>query len=373
LITQLVTARRELRDIVPAWDVLTRETLEPNVFYESWALLPALEVLAPEDQVSVLLVWSDTSHTRLTGLFPLVQQHTYEKFPACHWLNWLHPHCPLGTPLVHKQYAIETLKALFNWLHEHSGALAFSLNKVPADGEFAHYLRLCAQQYGCLVNERDTWERALLKADTSGKDYVTTHQRKKKRKEYSRLYRRLADLGKVEFQALLPGQGQGLSDWIRDFLHLEEKGWKGRALTAMSCAYGERDFAENLIRNAAAHGQLMMLRLLLDGKPIAIKLNLSSATHGSYALKIAYHEDYAMYSPGVLLELENIYRTLDDTPLEWMDSCAIPNHPMIDHLWSERRKMVNFHLSTQRVLSKPLLHTMQFVKTAYHYYKGARA
>ncbi|WMP18055.1 GNAT family N-acetyltransferase [Thiothrix lacustris] len=372
MITQLVTARRELRDIVPAWDALTREVLEPNVFYESWALLPALEALAAQDKhIAVLLVWADASHSHLIGLFPLVQEQSYQKFPACHWLNWLHPHCPLGTPLVHKLHAAEVFQALFAWLRDHSGALAFSLNKVPAEGEFARHLRLFTQQNGCLLNERDTWERALLQANTSGEEYVHGHQRKKKLKEYSRLRRRLEDLGELEFQTLLPGQNHGLSDWINDFLRLEERGWKGKALTAMSCHQDERHFAEDLIRNAAERGQLMMLKMLLDGKPIAIKLNLTSATHGSYALKIAYHEAYAAYSPGVLLELENIYCLLDNTPLEWMDSCAIPNHPMIDHLWAERRKMANFHLSTQRVLSKPLLHTMQLVKTAYQYYKGA--
>ena len=372
MITQLVTARRELQDIVPAWDVLTRHALEPNVFYESWALLPALEALTTHQaQVAVLLVWSDTSHSRLLGLFPLVQQQTYEKFPACHWLNWLHPHCPIGTPPVHREYADETFKALFSWLREYSGALAFSLNKVPAEGEFARHLRLFTQQHGYLLNERDTWERALLQAGTSGENYVATHHRKKKLKEYSRLRRRLEDIGDLEFQVLLPGENHGMSGWISDFLRLEESGWKGRALTAMGCQRDERGFAENLIRNAAERGQLMMLRMQLDGQTIAIKLNLSSATLGSYALKIAYHEAYAAYSPGVLLELENIYRTLDNTPLEWMDSCAIPNHPMINHLWAGRRKMVNFHLSTSRIMSKPLLHTMQLVKTAYQYYTSA--
>lgn len=374
MITQLVTAIRELRDIVPAWDALTRQTLEPNVFYESWALLPALEALAaPDARVAVLLVWVDSSHSALVGLFPLVQEQTYQKFPACHWMNWLHLHCPLGTPLVHKLYAEKTLEAVFNWLHEHSAAMVFSLSKVPADGEFAQHLRLFARNRGGWLNEHDTWERALLRAGPSGEDYVVTHQRKKKLKEYNRLRRRLEEVGELEFQTLLPGQSHGLSTWVNDFLRLEQEGWKGRLLTAMGCQNGQRVFAENLIRNAAARGQLMMLKMRLDGKTIAIKLNLASATQGGYALKIAYNEQYAAYSPGVLLELENIYSTLDNTRLEWMDSCAIPNHPMIDHLWVERRKMANFHISTQHALSKPLLHTMHLVKTAYQYYKGVQA
>ncbi|MDQ5770697.1 GNAT family N-acetyltransferase [Thiothrix subterranea] len=374
MITQLVTAIRELRDIVPAWDLLTRQALEPNVFYESWALLPALDALvSPELPVAVLLVWADTAHSHLTGLLPLVRSQTYQKFPACHWMNWLHPHCPLGTPLVHQDYAEETLQAVFAWLREHSGAMAFSLNKVPAEGEFARQLRLLTHQQGGWVNEHDTWERAVLTSGLSGEAYVSTHQRKKKLKEYNRLRRRLEALGTLECRALLPGQSHGLSDWIKDFLDLEQQGWKGRALTAMSCQSGERQFAENLIRNAAAQGQLMMLKLLLDGEVIAIKLNLTSATQGGYALKIAYNEAYAAYSPGVLLELENIYCTLDNTPLPWVDSCAIPNHPMINHLWVERRKMANFHMSTHRVLSKPLLHSMQLVKIAYQYCKGIKA
>jgi CelD/BcsL family acetyltransferase involved in cellulose biosynthesis len=373
LITQLVTVLPELRDIVPAWDTLARQALEPNVFYESWALLPALEAFVPQNtQVAVLLVWADAAHSALTGLFPLVQERTYQKFPACHWMNWLHLHCPVGTPLIHKAYAQATLEAMFGWLYGHSGAMAFSLNKIPAEGGFAQYLRQFTRQQGGWLNEHDTWERALLCRGPSGEEYVASHQRKKKLKEYSRLRRRLEDLGELEFQALLPGQNASLSQWVDDFLHLEQGGWKGRIQTAMACNQGGKLFAESLIRNAAARGQLMMLRMVLDGKTIAIKLNLASATQGAYALKIAYDERYAAYSPGVLLELENIYRTLDSTPLAWMDSCAIPNHPMIDHLWSERRKMANFHVSTQRALSKPLLHTLHLVQTAYHYCKGAR-
>lgn len=322
--------------------------------------------------VTVLLIWSDTTHSTLAGLFPLVEESTYQKFPACHWANWLHLHCPVGTPLVHQAYVQETLAALFYWLQEHSGALAFSLSKVPAEGEFARHLRLFARQQGEWLNEHDAWERALLCRGLSGEQYVAAHQRKKKLKEYSRLRRRLEDLGELEFQALLPGQGSGLSQWIDDFLRLEQAGWKGRIQTALASQQGDRVFAESLIRNAAGRGQLMMLKMLLDGETIAIKLNLTSATEGGYALKIAYDERFAAYSPGVLLELENIYRTLDNTPLDWLDSCAIPNHPMIDHLWSERRKMVNFHISTHRILSKPLLHTMHLVQTAYQYYRGMR-
>ncbi len=371
MITQLITATSELFDIIPAWDKLSRYALEPNVFYESWSLLPALERLVPAAaQVAILLVWQDKTHSQLLGLFPLIEERTYQKCPVCHWTNWLHLHCPLGTPLIHRDQVIPTLKALFEWLHEDSNATVFSLHKLPLEGDFVKHLRVFAHTHGHLLDEQDTWERAILQAGQSAEDYIMGSQRKKKLKEYSRLRRRLEELGELEFQVLLPGHYNHLHQWVNEFLQLEERGWKGRDLTALSSKPDERQFAESLIHNAAERGQLMMLKMMLDGKVIAIKLNLLSATQGAYALKIAYDEQYAAYSPGVLLELENIYTVLDDTNLSWMDSCAIPNHPMINKLWNQRLKMVNLHISTNRPLSKTLMHTMRLLKNAYSYYRS---
>lgn len=370
MITQLITDFADLHEVVPAWQRLAQQAIEPNVFYESWALLPAIQTLCPAN-LCILLIWSDASHTVLAGLLPLVQENHYQKFPACHWRNWLHLHCPLGTPLVHRDYVDAVLAALLRWLHQDVGAMVFSLDKIPADGAFAQRLHAFSQQQQLGLDTQDTWERALLVTGMTGSAYLEQQHRKKKRKEYSRLRRRLAELGEVRCELLLPGQTGALSAWIADFLHLEAQGWKGQQGTALACHAEEKAFAEALMRNAAQHGQLMMLRLLLDDEVIAMKLNLIGASQrDGYALKIAYDERYAAYSPGVLLELENICATLDDTALAWMDSCAIPNHPMINHLWAERRKMTNLHMSTPRLLSKSLVHTMRLVKTAYRRYQA---
>jgi CelD/BcsL family acetyltransferase involved in cellulose biosynthesis len=366
-----VTDINKLRDIVPAWDLLTRNALEPNVFYESWALLPALEHLAtPHQSVAVLLIWKDNAHSKLIGLLPVLHEASYYKCPASHWLNWLHLHCPVGTPLIHAEYVEQALQSLFSWLCDNVRATVFSFKHVAIDGEFFRHLNGFLRSQGHSLDATSHWERALLQTEMSGEDYLQVHQRKKKVKEFNRLRRRLEGLGKLEFHTLLPGEMDDLTQWTKDFLLLEARGWKGREKTAMHSRQGEHLFATNLISQAAAHGQLMMLKMTLNGEPIAVKLNFASATQGAFALKIAYNEDYAQYSPGVLLELENIYSVLDKTYLGWMDSCAVPNHPMINHLWAERRKMANLHISTHRLFSKPLLHTMQMVRSVYHHYKG---
>jgi hypothetical protein len=60
---------------------------------------------------------------------------------------------------------------------------------------------------------------------------------------------------------------------------------------------------------------------------------------GSFSFKTVFDESYARFSPGVLIQLENL-KILDDPRIAWMDSCAAEDHPMIDSLWTERRAIV---------------------------------
>jgi hypothetical protein len=72
---------------------------------------------------------------------------------------------------------------------------------------------------------------------------------------------------------------------------------------------------------------------------IAMKCNFVGSD-GAWSFKIGFEEKYAKYSPGVLLELENIRSAFDERgelSFPWMDSCAKPGHPMIDHLWRSSR------------------------------------
>ena len=65
---------------------------------------------------------------------------------------------------------------------------------------------------------------------------------------------------------------------------------------------------------------------------------------GAFSYKTAFDEDYARFSPGVLLQRENL-AILDRSAVEWVDSCAAEAHPMIDHLWRERRAIARHSLA----------------------------
>ena len=90
-------------------------------------------------------------------------------------------------------------------------------------------------------------------------------------------------------------------------------------------------------------GRLERLDLALDGVPIAMLATLI-APPGAFSFKTAFDEHYARFSPGVLLQLENL-AMLDRAGIEWTDSCAVQGHPMIDSLWRERRALGRFSIA----------------------------
>ena len=49
---------------------------------------------------------------------------------------------------------------------------------------------------------------------------------------------------------------------------------------------------------------------------------------------------FARFSPGVLLQKENL-ALLAREDIAWCDSCAAPDHPMIDHFWRDQRAIVS--------------------------------
>jgi hypothetical protein len=79
------------------------------------------------------------------------------------------------------------------------------------------------------------------------------------------------------------------------------------------------------------------------------------------SFKIAYDEEFARYSPGVLLQMEYLERGL---ALDWVDSCATPGHPMFDTLWLERRPIVTIMVPFDRALARISCAAEQAVRTA---------
>ena len=340
---------------LPAWEALAARALEPNVFYEAWMLLPALDSYGGP-QVRVVLVYDDAG---LRGLFPFEAAAQFRGLPVQYLRLWKHIHCYLATPLVDREHAPACLAALLDWLaRDPRGAGVVEWGLVGGDGPFERALMRVLDETSRRRFLSQTSERAYLRPREDAERFFDAALTSKRRKEYGRLERRLAELGPLEY-AELEDAAQAPA-WIAQFLGLEASGWKGRRGSALASNDPNRLFFERAALGAAQRGRLMMLALRVGGRPVAMKCNFL-ADGGAFTFKIAYDEAYAKYSPGLLLELENIRSFHRSPALSWMDSCAEAGHFMANRLWLDRRSLMTLVTASGRatgelvVSSLPLL------------------
>jgi len=346
-----------------AWDELAQQASEVNIFAERWFSGAAARHLPQGAGAHLLQLWSggDGADRALIALFPLARGQRYGRIPVRHVTNWTHYQCFLGTPLIRagcEQAAWAAALAALDRMRWARGFL--HIDGLVEDGPVHRGLRAAAaaRRLPCDIVYRS--ERALLCSDLSPAAYYEANVRKKKRKEQKRLVSRLGELGTVATRRL--GAADDLDEWCEAFLALERSGWKGSAGSALGSTDGTGRFFRECIAGAHAAGRLEMLRIDLDERPIAMLVNFL-APPGAFSFKIAFDEDYARYSPGVLIEIENL-RILDNAAIAWMDSCAVENHPMINSLWAERRGIVRVTTPFRSWRSRLLFHACRTAERA---------
>lgn len=152
---------------------LAGEALEPNVFYEPWQLLPALELLASRPP---LLVTIRDPRGRLCGFFPAHLEKKFLGLPARVLKAWRHEYCFLGTPLLATSDAQAALTALIDWIGSRDApAHIMEWSNVGVDGECWSLLAPMLQGNPTIGVDIVRHERAMLipaeqtHAHTSGK------------------------------------------------------------------------------------------------------------------------------------------------------------------------------------------------------------
>ncbi|MBI3406769.1 MAG: GNAT family N-acetyltransferase [Planctomycetes bacterium] len=332
-----------------AWEALAKTALEPNPFYEPWMLVPAVEAFGRGLRLRFVFVYRmDSAHERqLIGFFPCEARRRYKGLPVDVLGLWKHVHCFLCTPLIHKDHGADALRGFYDWAgNDRRGGAFVDLSFVHAEGPFQKLLADLQTESRCVSFVDETWSRALIEPGRDANAYLASILSGSRRSELRRLLKRLGDLGRLETRNLT--QDDDVEPWIERFLALEAAGWKGREGTALDADADQGSYFAAIARAAFTRKQLMMLGLFIDERPIALKCNFL-AGRGSFAFKIAYDEAFAKYSPGVLLELDNIRELHRRPELRWMDSCAMAGHFMIGRLWKEQRALQSLALSTGRL------------------------
>src|SRR3954468_22010810 len=315
---------KNLEALIPEWEELAANAVEPNPFHEHWILRPALECFAGDD-VAVLAVRREGC---LCALLPVQSVSRYKKLPLRALVSWRHKHSMLCTPLVRADGVGPLLDVASRF-----GSL-LELHFVPREQSFEQVLK-----------ERTTatsgaYERALFVRGEDADAYVKSALSRHLRQEVRRRERRLAELGKLNHRVMR--SGEDAEPWIDEFLRLEAAGWKGREGSALARSEPNRRFALAVRRGPAERARLHMVGLDLDGRPLARCVSLL-AGEGAFAFKTAYDEAFSRYSPGVIAEVDRI-RAMHDWPgVRWMDSYTAPENDVLNAVWKDR-------LTVQRLL-----------------------
>lgn len=301
------------QDHEAAWRDLAQRA-DPNPFGEADFVLPALEQFGG---AQLAFIWAGPDRGALIAVAALSPPPARFGFARV----WRSEQAALAAWLIDPT----TARAAFNGLawvvrHLYPFCAGFIVPRVAAAGALAR-----ATEPAEIFNRV---RRAAV-------DFASPQTANPKRsKEWGRLRRRLAERGALETRA------SGDAAAFERFLALEEKGWKGARGTALASAPERAAFARATAAGFSARRRLAVHELLSDGAPIAAGV-LLMANRRAFFWKIAYDEGYAAFSPGVLLTLALTRSLAESGEVDLIDSCAMPDHPMIDHVWPGRLEFVD--------------------------------
>ena len=250
--------------------------------------------------------------------------------------TWSSPFGPLGTPLVDRDDPEGVIEDFFAMLSRPHLKLpkVLVLPDMRLDGAVATMLGSVAETRGLPLVTTSPTERPFLESKLDGEEYLKTSLRAHHYREFRRLKRRLADQGRLEHHV---ARGpEDIRHAIEAFLSLEAAGWKGREGTAMAIDRYRAAFAREAVHRLAEQDLCRVHSLTLDDKLIA-SLVVFVEAGVAYTWKTTYDEAYSTFSPGTLLMIEVTKQHLDDPNIELTDSCAVPDHPVMSRLWSERK------------------------------------
>jgi len=324
-----------------AWADLSARAIEANAFYHpAWARAVARHVKG-QIGMRALLAWDGPRKRRLIGLMLVAPAWNCLRLPIPVFVGW-YAYAPLTTPQLDRDQLQSAAHALMAAARE-AGAQALLLPALAQDGAVANALRRAAETFAVPSRVFNAHERARLDA-TQDIDDAIAALGAKKLKELRRQRNRLADTGDVEFRIAAPGAEVEAA--LDQFLALEAAGWKGAAGTALAAKQGDIAFMKEALPAMVRDGAAQIVTLTSGDKVVAAGVLLRHARR-AYFFKIAYDEAFAKMSPGVQLTLDITRAMCADEAIDSVDSTAIANHPMIDHIWRDRQPIADLMLPTQ--------------------------
>jgi len=194
----------------------------------------------------------------------------------------------------------EIVKAVWKEIKKQSKWDVLEMRLVKKDGWLNDLLAFAASEnYRTGIWQMDSAPFITLPQGSDKEklfEEYTKGLKKSFRQDLNRTLRRLKELGKVEFvvtRAYSP-------ELMQKYFELEAKGWKGRGGTAVACDPKAIKLHDDFARAVAEKNALFVYELKLDGRTIAMSVNIMYDRQTVF-WKTSYDEEYRTYSPGNLL------------------------------------------------------------------------
>ena len=323
--TQLICAR-ELMTLTGPWERLYDCAIEANPFYGP-DYLKALATSLMSGRKSDLdwracVVWHHAGQqpARMAAMLPLSPHRGL--FSPLRALR--HPFIVGGAPLLDAADPAGAASALLDGLCEEYRRPILVFDDMRLDWPAAR----------ALLQACETDSRSSLVFDVYHRPGVTSADSaaamdRSVLKNLRRRSKRLSETGEVSITA--PSSPEDCARALRDFLNLEERGWKGRKKTALASRPETLAFAGLVFNCVNTRPGIRFEVLRCNDQTLAANVNLVARDHAA-AVKSAYDENYNTYSPGLMLDasVADTLRLERWTPL--LDSVAMPGHPL-EKLW----------------------------------------
>ena len=325
-------------DLQEELDFLSNRAMEPNVFFTSRFLAPAMPRLEDRD-VRIAVIRDETGErSRLRFLMPFSIEKPGFAIGAPIIRAWANSYGPLGTPLVDAENAAETVDNFLDAMGRDDNRLpsVLVLPDIRLNGPFAQMARAIAMSRNLPIDTTNEQMRPMLESLLDGEAYLKASIKSSHMREMRRQWGLIEKLGRVSYE--IARQPADIRMRMEEFLLLEASGWKGKKRTAMLSDRLRAAFAREAVNNLAEIDAARIHTIDLEGRAIASMIVLLMNGE-AYTWKTAFDEDFARYSPGKLLVAQLTDWHLDDANIVRTDSCAIPDHPIMSRLWKERETM----------------------------------
>lgn len=322
-------------DLIEELEFLAARAIDPNVYYTPQFLVPAMPRL-DERSVRLMVVRDEMrGRSRLRLLMP----YSIERAGVIGGVQtiraWTHPFGPVGTLPLDGDDPEGTLASFFKALSDPGFGLPdiLVLPDLRIDGPMSRALVSVASTLGLPLKTVNAFDRAALVKSEGDEDYLRRSLSGKRRREVRRQARLLDQKGTVGFEVAREPTAVRLA--LEEFLVLESSGWKGRARSALVMDRYRAAFAREAVNGLAAHDRARIYTLSVSGEPIASLVALVVGGE-AFAWKMAYDERFAAASPGLQLMLRASGAMLGDAAIRRADSCAVPDHFLMNRVWKQR-------------------------------------